>query len=185
MVRDALMQPVRKVLSATHFKPTGENGGKWTPCSPGDLAAVEKTWTDIGTDELQEPPLKLNDFIKAIDTVRPTVTEDDIKRHVDWTNDSGIFLILSVMTNSLNDWIYYREFRGLGLRAVIILFVLYLLYLSSSFSSIILYFTAFISFFCMICLVPLTFSHKNYNGFLNVFNNDSTVNIEHGVIIKD
>ena len=83
------MQPVRKVLSATHFKPAGENGKKWTPCSPGDPAAVEKTWTDIETDELQEPPLKLNDFLKAIDSVRPTVSDEDIKRHVEWTNDSG------------------------------------------------------------------------------------------------
>lgn len=30
---------------------------KWTPCSPGDPSAVEKTWTDIGEKELQEPPL--------------------------------------------------------------------------------------------------------------------------------
>jgi vacuolar protein-sorting-associated protein 4 len=30
---------------------------QWTPCSPGDPAAVEKSWTDIGEKELQEPPL--------------------------------------------------------------------------------------------------------------------------------
>lgn len=96
VVRDALMQPVRKVLSATHFKevpsPNGEGKAKWTPCSPGDPDAVERAWTELDSDELLEPPLKLNDFIKAVDSVRPTVSEDDIKKHVSWTNDSGMKL---------------------------------------------------------------------------------------------
>ncbi|PVF97773.1 putative VPS4-vacuolar sorting protein [Serendipita vermifera] len=100
VVRDALMQPVRKVLSATHFKqvpaPTSEHqlsmGGrwpKWTPCSPGDAEAIEKSWSDVESDELLEPPLRLGDFVRAISQVRPTVTDDDIRKHVEWTNDSG------------------------------------------------------------------------------------------------
>ncbi|EJD04238.1 AAA-domain-containing protein [Fomitiporia mediterranea MF3/22] len=93
VVRDALMQPVRKVLSATHFKeippPDGEGKPRWTPCSPGDPAAVERAWTELESDELLEPPLKLNDFVRAVDSIRPTVSEDDIKRHIEWTNDSG------------------------------------------------------------------------------------------------
>ncbi|KAJ6614903.1 AAA-domain-containing protein [Mycena sp. CBHHK59/15] len=86
VVRDALMQPVRKVLSATHFKRVGQ---KWTPCSPGDPDAVEKSWTDVDSDELLEPPLKVADFLKSLSTTRPTVTESDIKRHEDWTKESG------------------------------------------------------------------------------------------------
>ena len=90
VVRDAIMQPVRKVLSATHFKPVTVDGTtKWTPCSPGDPDAVEKTWSEVEGDELQEPGLKLNDFVRAIENVRPTVTQEDIKRHIEWTNDSG------------------------------------------------------------------------------------------------
>lgn len=100
VVRDALMQPVRKVLSATHFKQVQEPqseyqktlGGrwpKWTPCSPGDLDAVEKNWGDLDSEELLEPPLRLGDFVRAISQVRPTVTEEDISKHVHWTNDSG------------------------------------------------------------------------------------------------
>jgi vacuolar protein-sorting-associated protein 4 len=94
------MQPVRKVLSATHFKkvpaPANEHqssmGGKWpkwTPCSPGDPEAVERSWSDVESDELLEPPLRMGDFVRAISQVRPTVTEDDIRKHVEWTNDSG------------------------------------------------------------------------------------------------
>ncbi|KAK0207857.1 P-loop containing nucleoside triphosphate hydrolase protein [Desarmillaria ectypa] len=95
VVRDALMQPVRKVISATHFKrvadPASESGelSKWTPCSPGNSDAVEKTWSDIDSDELLEPPLRLNDFLRSLATVRPTVTAADIRRHDDWTKESG------------------------------------------------------------------------------------------------
>ena len=87
------MQPVRKVISATHFKKvTGDEdspGLKWTPCSPGDPDAVEKTWSDIESDELLEPPLTIKDFVKSLESVRPTVTAEDIKRHDDWTKESG------------------------------------------------------------------------------------------------
>jgi len=90
VVRDALMQPVRKVISATHFKQVDDNGTtKWTPCSPGDPEAAEKTWSDIESDELMEPPLKIADFLKSLDSTRPTVTEADIKKHEEWTRESG------------------------------------------------------------------------------------------------
>ncbi|WFD19331.1 Vacuolar protein sorting-associated protein 4 [Malassezia caprae] len=62
LVREALMQPVRRVMNATHFKrvaaPSTEGGAppaiQYTPCSPGDPDALEMTWVDVGSDELQE-----------------------------------------------------------------------------------------------------------------------------------
>ncbi|KAK7468321.1 Vacuolar protein sorting-associated protein 4 [Stygiomarasmius scandens] len=91
VVRDALMQPVRKVISATHFKPVPQENGtvKWTPCSPGDPEAVEKSWSELESEELLEPPLRVKDFLRSLETTRPTVTEADIKRHDDWTRESG------------------------------------------------------------------------------------------------
>ncbi|KZT22085.1 AAA-domain-containing protein [Neolentinus lepideus HHB14362 ss-1] len=90
VVRDALMQPVRKVLSATHFKQVQtESGEKWTPCSPGDPEAVEKSWSELGSEDLQEPPLKLSDFLKSLDSVKSSVTQADIDRHDQWTRESG------------------------------------------------------------------------------------------------
>jgi vacuolar protein-sorting-associated protein 4 len=87
------MQPVRKVINAEHFKrvpdPNDPNIIKWTPCSSGDPAAVEKLWTDIESDELLEPPLKIADFWKSLSTVRPTVTDADVRRHEKWTEESG------------------------------------------------------------------------------------------------
>ncbi|KAI9639066.1 putative ATPase [Dioszegia hungarica] len=77
IVRDALMQPVRKVLAATHFKPitiqTPDGPAqRLTPCSPGDPAAQEKSWTDVESAELHEPILQKSDFDKSIEVNRPT-----------------------------------------------------------------------------------------------------------------
>ena len=85
------MQPVRKVMSATHFKFVEDNGKtKYTPCSPGDPIAKEMSWSDIESDELLEPPLKIADFLKSLESVRPTVTADDIRKHDQWTLESGM-----------------------------------------------------------------------------------------------
>ncbi|BGP53578.1 Vacuolar protein sorting-associated protein 4 [Rhodotorula sphaerocarpa] len=98
VVRDALMQPVRKVLSATHFKevdaPVEDSDPpktvkKLTPCSPGDPAARELTWNDVNSDELLEPPLTFNDFVRAIQSAKPTVTQEDIKQHLIFAQEGG------------------------------------------------------------------------------------------------
>lgn len=68
VVRDALMQPVRKVQTATHFKyvtgpsPTDRStivNDLLTPCSPGDDGAMEMTWVDVQGDKLFEPPVTM------------------------------------------------------------------------------------------------------------------------------
>ncbi|KAJ1918124.1 Vacuolar protein sorting-associated protein 4 [Tieghemiomyces parasiticus] len=97
VVRDALMQPVRKVQMATHFKhvtrtiagdpPRVVKG--WTPCSPGDPDAVEKTWMDLEPQELIEPELTARDFLKAVKNARPTVGKDDITKHTEFTGEFG------------------------------------------------------------------------------------------------
>lgn len=88
------MQPVRKVLSATHFREVQVNTPegsvtKLTPCSPGAQGAIEKTWSDIGKDELLEPVLSVKDFEKSISVNRPTVSLADIQKHIAFTNESG------------------------------------------------------------------------------------------------
>ncbi|KAK9729206.1 Vacuolar protein sorting-associated protein 4 [Basidiobolus ranarum] len=97
IVRDALMQPVRKVQSATHFKwvtaPDRTDPAKMskylTPCSPGDPEAMEKTWMEVNSDELLEPELSLKDFLKAVSVGRPTVGASDIEQHTKFTMDFG------------------------------------------------------------------------------------------------
>lgn len=64
IVRSALMQPVSKVQTATHFKyvrgPSREDPNVFrddllTPCSPGDHGAMEMTWEQVPGDRLLEP----------------------------------------------------------------------------------------------------------------------------------
>ncbi|KAL3901137.1 MAG: hypothetical protein SGCHY_000830 [Lobulomycetales sp.] len=97
VVRDALMEPVRKVQTATHFKqvqaPDREDANKQrtylTPCSPGDPNAIEKTWMDVGHDELMEPPLTVADFVRAVGTSKKSVNDDDVEQYTKWTAEFG------------------------------------------------------------------------------------------------
>ncbi|KAJ6620138.1 P-loop containing nucleoside triphosphate hydrolase protein [Mycena sp. CBHHK59/15] len=92
VVQDALMQPIRKFISATHFKPVpGDDSTrvKWMSCTPGDADAIEKSWTDIEGDELFEPALTLRDFTESFANVRPTVAEGDLLKHSQWTAEFG------------------------------------------------------------------------------------------------
>lgn len=91
VVKDALMQPIRKIQSATHFKNVSQDPEyrRLTPCSPGDKDAVEMSWTDIEASELQEPDLTIKDFLKTIKTSRPTVNEEDLKKQEQFTKDFG------------------------------------------------------------------------------------------------
>ncbi|KAJ5989361.1 Vacuolar protein sorting-associated protein 4 [Penicillium waksmanii] len=89
-VQDALMQPIRKIQTATHYKKvTVEGEEKVTPCSPGDAGAVEMTWLSVEAEKLLEPPLVLKDFIKAVRNSRPTVSIEDLTRNSEWTKEFG------------------------------------------------------------------------------------------------
>ncbi|KAB8246974.1 P-loop containing nucleoside triphosphate hydrolase protein [Aspergillus flavus] len=89
-VQDALMQPIRKIQTATHYKKVLVEGQeKVTPCSPGDAGAMEMTWTSVEADQLLEPPLVLKDFIKAVRNSRPTVSQEDLQRNSEWTKEFG------------------------------------------------------------------------------------------------
>lgn len=91
------MQPIRKVQTATHFRwveaPSRQDPSQTakylTPCSPGSPGALEMTWIDIEPDQLLEPDLTVKDFLKAVQSSRPTVNKADIKQQVDFTNDFG------------------------------------------------------------------------------------------------
>ncbi|KAJ5943986.1 hypothetical protein N7516_004154 [Penicillium verrucosum] len=89
-VQDALMQPIRKIQGATHYKKVLDEGvEKLTPCSPGDAGAMEMNWLDVDADKLLEPALNLKDFIKAVKNSRPTVSGEDLTRNSEWTQEFG------------------------------------------------------------------------------------------------
>ena len=68
---------------------TQDGTEKWTPCSPGDRDAKEMSWTEIEGDQLAEPPLRVRDFIRAINSSRPTVSKVDLDKNAEWTKEFG------------------------------------------------------------------------------------------------
>jgi len=98
VVRDALMQPVRKVQMATHFKfirgpsPLDKNvivDDLYTPCSPGDPQAQEMTWMEVPGEKLFEPPVTMGDMMNSLSRTKPTVNDDDLKKLQKFTDDFG------------------------------------------------------------------------------------------------
>jgi len=88
VVREAIMEPVRKVQQATHFKRSAADGGKWTPCSPGDPEGQPIKWLDIA-DDLIEPPVDMYDMERALKHTKPTVNEKDLERVRQFTEEFG------------------------------------------------------------------------------------------------
>ncbi|KAF9165569.1 Vacuolar protein sorting-associated protein 4 [Actinomortierella ambigua] len=96
-VRDALMMPIRKVQAATHFKwadaPSRSDPNMvtkhLTPCSPGDAEAIEMSWEEVEGDQLLEPSLGIQDFLKSVKSVRPTVSAADVTEHTKFTMEFG------------------------------------------------------------------------------------------------
>eukprot|EP01100_Stratorugosa_tubuloviscum_P003342 TRINITY_DN1807_c0_g1_i1.p1 TRINITY_DN1807_c0_g1~~TRINITY_DN1807_c0_g1_i1.p1 ORF type:complete len:431 (+),score=220.49 TRINITY_DN1807_c0_g1_i1:74-1366(+) len=86
VVHDALMEPIRKVQEATHFKSTGDF---LTPCSPGDPNAVEMGWENVPSDKLHDPPVTLRDFLTSLRSTRPSVSKDDLLRQEQFTQEFG------------------------------------------------------------------------------------------------
>jgi len=86
VTREAMMASVRKVISATHFK---SDANQWTPCSPGDANAQAMTWDDVNGDDLIQPPTGLREFERAVQSIKCTVSADDVVKYAAWTDEFG------------------------------------------------------------------------------------------------
>ncbi|GBL91158.1 Vacuolar protein sorting-associated protein 4B [Araneus ventricosus] len=98
LVQDALMQPVRRVQTATHFKkvsgPSRDDPNVivddlLTPCSPGDREAMEMSWVDVPGDKLLEPKFNMVDMMSSLQKAKPTVNNADLVNLQAFMNDFG------------------------------------------------------------------------------------------------
>lgn len=98
LVRDALMQPVRKVQTATHFvrirgpsraDPNVIVDDLLTPCSPGQAGAIEMSWVDVPGDKLLEPIVTMNDMLNSLANAKPTVNDTDLVKLKKFMDDFG------------------------------------------------------------------------------------------------
>jgi vacuolar protein-sorting-associated protein 4 len=99
LVNNALMEPVRAMQLATHFKrahgPDPDNAEvmcdtRLVPCSPGDPLGVPMTLNDITEPKLvMTLPVTYMDTLKALRTTKPSVSEDDVSEHIKFTENFG------------------------------------------------------------------------------------------------
>jgi vacuolar protein-sorting-associated protein 4 len=84
MVKDVLMQPIRLLREATHFKQVRGPDGKaaWEPCSPGAPGAEEKNLTWFSDNDLASavlpPSITFRDFERVLQKAKPTVRKSDL-----------------------------------------------------------------------------------------------------------
>jgi vacuolar protein-sorting-associated protein 4 len=94
VVRDALMEPIRTVQTATHFRkqddPEKKKDWVWVPCSKRDTGAQEKSLMDIESDRVRPPLVTMADFLRVLEVATSSVGEGDIRRHEDWTKEFGM-----------------------------------------------------------------------------------------------
>jgi vacuolar protein-sorting-associated protein 4 len=91
LVRDAMMGPVRFLLECTHFKKvrSEQEGCKYVACSPGDPEAERRDLLEIKSEELLCPEVTLSDFMQVLSVAKPSVSESDTEKQIEWTKLYG------------------------------------------------------------------------------------------------
>jgi vacuolar protein-sorting-associated protein 4 len=95
VVKDVLMQPIRLLREATHFRkvrhPDGGDG--YEPCAPGAPGAQEVSlqyFADKGlADRVLPPTITRADFDKVLLRARPTVSPGDLAQYEKFTDEFG------------------------------------------------------------------------------------------------
>ncbi|UJR33321.1 hypothetical protein I4U23_020771 [Adineta vaga] len=94
--REALLRPIRRISSATHFKQVpnlnrnaDEPTHLWFACSPGDTNAKSLTLEKIDPDELGDPPVSMSDMSAALSTQKATVGVKDLIKYEQFTEEFG------------------------------------------------------------------------------------------------
>jgi len=87
LTQDAIFEPVRKCSSAKYFR---KNEEFYVPCAPSDSGAMKMSMHEIPEPELLKPnDVSVDDFLKAISNIKPTVSEADLIRQDEFTKDFG------------------------------------------------------------------------------------------------
>jgi vacuolar protein-sorting-associated protein 4 len=86
-VRDALMEPVRMLQAATHFRQ--EAGGAWAMCEPRERGAVQMRLMQVPPQQLRTPHVTLEHLERAMLATRPSVGPEDLHRFEEFTRQFG------------------------------------------------------------------------------------------------
>lgn len=87
LTQDALFEPIRKCQAAEHFK---QVNGFFYVCENNDPNKIKMTLADIPEpDKLVPPDICKDDFIKAMNRIRPTVSIKDLEKQEKFTEEFG------------------------------------------------------------------------------------------------
>lgn len=99
LARDALLQPVREAMRATHFitiqnprsNPAEEEQPNtlYTPCAPTCADAVETSIWELPFNSLKLPDLNGEYLQKSLEKLRPSVSATEVKAFEEWTRSFG------------------------------------------------------------------------------------------------
>lgn len=96
VVREALMEPIRTLTLASHFKrvtATDMEGrlrdDMWQRCAPTDDGASPMKFHEVPPEQLAEPPLTPTDFEAVIGGARSSVSPEDLIPFDKWTEQYG------------------------------------------------------------------------------------------------
>mmetsp|Transcript_16090 Transcript_16090/g.64988 ORF Transcript_16090/g.64988 Transcript_16090/m.64988 type:complete len:456 (+) Transcript_16090:179-1546(+) len=117
VVREALMEPLRKCQTAQQFRPSGDKNddgddllvpctryphcaycpmklsttaGAGGPAACTSCGAIRMSLYDVPSAQLKVPAVDLADFMHIIGKSRKSVAPDELDRFVDWTSNFGV-----------------------------------------------------------------------------------------------
>ena len=86
-VRDALMEPVRMLQAASHFRQ--EADGAWAMCAAHERGAAPMSLMQVPPQQLRTPHVTLAHLERAMLATRPSVGPEDLQRFEEFTRQYG------------------------------------------------------------------------------------------------
>ena len=96
LIREACMIPIRELQKANYFKkgPAYDAEGNrrtdlWIACKKDDEGAVKAKWSELPPNEIGKPIISARYFKMCLETIKPSVSKQDLKRYIKWTEEFG------------------------------------------------------------------------------------------------
>ena len=90
--QEAEYEPLRRCQNAEYFKKVYNEGGdyNYVPCSPSEPGAMKMRMSELPEKEkLREPDVCYEDFLLAIQKIKPTVSNADLDKQIKFTEEFG------------------------------------------------------------------------------------------------
>jgi vacuolar protein-sorting-associated protein 4 len=86
MIKYALLEPIRRLQAATHFKPERKF---YVPCNAGDTGAIKCSVFDLRAEYITTPITTKEDFMNALAHWNPSNSHQDIVQHREFMERYG------------------------------------------------------------------------------------------------